>query len=582
MFSLPLLCAEVAHAGLRVPVHGNLTDPASAPLDGDHVLRFELFDAATGGEAVFAETHPSVTVSGGRFTVYLGATADKLLPTLFRDHEELWLQVTVGTDDLLEPRIRMGATPYAGFANHSTDATQLAGRNAADYALIEDVATVATTGSYADLVGAPAPYQAGNGLELTGSTFSLNETSVQSMCLAATDDAGYVRESALSSGGGDVNDSSNPMDWTRLKSVPADIADGDQDTQLTEVQVQNYAVNQGFLRDVGTGSANSLAVFDGTGSLATEGSDAVEIHSGGERVLRIENREDTVLASTAVILGYWGNTISDLDSDDLPVLSATISGGGAESAVNTVTASGGTIGGGSKNTVSGLWGTVPGGYLNVASGQNAFAAGERCQATNFNSIAIGDDSQATGAGAFALGGNARSDANGCFVWGSGFSTTRCTYDGADPSDAINRFVVRAEGGVHLLSSNDNVTGVRLPPDGSSWDNLSDRNQKHEVVAVDVLDVLKKVAALPMSTWSYNAEGNVRHLGPMAQDFHGAFGLGTGDTRISTIDGFGVALAAVQGLERENETLRSEVAKLRDQNAKQLAEMEKRLRSLEAR
>jgi hypothetical protein len=44
----------------------------------------------------------------------------------------------------------------------------------------------------------------------------------------------------------------------------------------------------------------------------------------------------------------------------------------------------------------------------------------------------------------------------------------------------------------------------------------------------------------------------RHIGPMAQDFYSAFGLD--DKRITTIDEGGVALAAIQGLYRQNQAL----------------------------
>lgn len=55
-----------------------------------------------------------------------------------------------------------------------------------------------------------------------------------------------------------------------------------------------------------------------------------------------------------------------------------------------------------------------------------------------------------------------------------------------------------------------------------------------------------MARLPIETWSYKGE-TVRHLGPMAQDFAAAFGLGADDRHIHTLDAAGVALAAVQGL-----------------------------------
>jgi hypothetical protein len=52
----------------------------------------------------------------------------------------------------------------------------------------------------------------------------------------------------------------------------------------------------------------------------------------------------------------------------------------------------------------------------------------------------------------------------------------------------------------------------------------------------------------VSTWNYTAQdGSIRHMGPMAQDFRAAFGLGEDDTTISVVDEQGVALAAIQGL-----------------------------------
>ena len=54
--------------------------------------------------------------------------------------------------------------------------------------------------------------------------------------------------------------------------------------------------------------------------------------------------------------------------------------------------------------------------------------------------------------------------------------------------------------------------------------------------------------LPLSTWSYQAQGGeTRHMGPMAQDFHAAFGLGEDERYISSVDADGVTLAAIQGL-----------------------------------
>jgi hypothetical protein len=72
-------------------------------------------------------------------------------------------------------------------------------------------------------------------------------------------------------------------------------------------------------------------------------------------------------------------------------------------------------------------------------------------------------------------------------------------------------------------------------------------------AANAREILDKVAALPMALWNYKAQDkSVRHLGPMAQDFHAAFGLGEGDRTLTTVDADGVALAAIQGLNQKLE------------------------------
>ena len=74
---------------------------------------------------------------------------------------------------------------------------------------------------------------------------------------------------------------------------------------------------------------------------------------------------------------------------------------------------------------------------------------------------------------------------------------------------------------------------------------SDRNAKENFTPVDAREVLNKVLALPVSRWNYKEDKTQQHLGPMAQDFRAAFGLGPNDTSIATVDADGVALAAIQ-------------------------------------
>lgn len=81
------------------------------------------------------------------------------------------------------------------------------------------------------------------------------------------------------------------------------------------------------------------------------------------------------------------------------------------------------------------------------------------------------------------------------------------------------------------------------------------------------DILQKTADLPISVWTYGFDHpSVRHLGPMAQDFARAFGLGSSDRRIDMVDANGVALACIQALYRRVVALEQEVAELRRANS----------------
>ena len=102
------------------------------------------------------------------------------------------------------------------------------------------------------------------------------------------------------------------------------------------------------------------------------------------------------------------------------------------------------------------------------------------------------------------------------------------------------------------------------------DLVSDRNAKEHFTPVSPQTILDKVTDLPITEWNYKTAKDVEHIGPMAQDFHAAFGLdGPDDKHISVVDEGGVALAAIQGL---NE-------KLNEKDA-QIADLEARLDKLE--
>jgi hypothetical protein len=109
---------------------------------------------------------------------------------------------------------------------------------------------------------------------------------------------------------------------------------------------------------------------------------------------------------------------------------------------------------------------------------------------------------------------------------------------------------------------------------------SDRNAKQNFTSVNPREVLAKVAALSITEWSYKTISDVRHIGPVAQDFYAAFGVGGDDKGISTVDADGVALAAIQGLNEKLGEKEAELLRLRAENqglARRLGAIERALR-----
>lgn len=90
---------------------------------------------------------------------------------------------------------------------------------------------------------------------------------------------------------------------------------------------------------------------------------------------------------------------------------------------------------------------------------------------------------------------------------------------------------------------------------------SDRNAKTNIESIQPDEVLDKLAGLPISEWEYKDTPGQRHVGPMAQDFRDAFGLGANDTSLATIDTSGVALASIKALRERNLQLEARVAQL---------------------
>jgi hypothetical protein len=242
-------------------------------------------------------------------------------------------------------------------------------------------------------------------------------------------------------------------------------------------------------------------------------------------------------------------------------------------------------------------------FNGTASGVGAVAIGSGAQATNDDALAMGPSSIAGGLasivigpsianGSFgvaiglqnsasgnfsvAIGKNARTaNRQGSVVLGdgcAGFSS-----DSVYPT-ANNQFIARGCGGIKLYTSQNLSSGVEVAAGGGSWSSISDRNRKENFLALDGEEVLARLRAVPVTTWNYKTQDrSIRHLGPMAQDFHAAFGLGESDLLINTVDIDGVNLAAVKALEARSTAQQARITELETRNAT----LEARLARLEA-
>lgn len=225
-----------------------------------------------------------------------------------------------------------------------------------------------------------------------------------------------------------------------------------------------------------------------------------------------------------------------------------------------------------------------------ASGANSFAFGINAVASQTSSFAAGENVTASGAASVALGYGAHTNARqGSFVFAD-----RSTVD--DMRAGVNHSAnFRVSGGFRIFTSSNLSTGVTIQSGasvsnwgqsnavistatgallttGGVWTNSSDVNRKHAFETVSGEDILERLRTVRIQRWSYKDEpSDIRHLGPMAQDFYAAFGLGNSELSIGTVDADGVALASVQALDARTlalaeqvEALTAEVTQLRAQ------------------
>lgn len=424
-------------------------------------------------------------------------------------------------------------------------------------------------------------------------------------------DGGSVGAVVLGGGEISIDQGSGPVTLATGNAVQAP-AEAGLPSHFVTVSGGTRNSAAGFAASIGGGFFNGVdgsSARIGGGRLNQAAGDAATVAGGVQNLAQGESSFvgggflNQASADGAAVVGGTSNTVSQEHgfvgggiSNQATGIRATIAGGVNNESDGEVSSVGGgesnraggrhaTVAGGRNGIATGLASSVVGGQDNLAVGEGASALGGIANAANnLHAVTVGGNRNcAGGQRSFAGGFRAKvrpgtgGDSGSCsgLTTANGLAGHFGTFLWADTvnadfvSQGQNRFEVRATGGTRFVSGVDGSgnpsTGVSLAAGSGTWASLSDRQAKADIVAVDAQDVLDRLLAMPVYTWRYVGQDAAhRHLGPMAQDFHAAFGLnGDDDTRIATVDPDGVALAAIQGL---NARLHDELNALREANA----------------
>jgi hypothetical protein len=599
-----------------------LTDSLDNPLEGDYAIDFAIYGSPDGPDILWQESHGTITLVKGQLAVILGQ-GDPSVPidaSVFST-SETWISVKVDGEELL-PRTRLVTSPYSQRVStvDKADGGQITGSISITPAAAKDGTEYETslivTGNDADSViispaddigirvtadnGEPAvEMNAGNAsgeIRVTSSDAAKGPNSVvrqlimdpsqevvfsaidqngdSSVMITAGDAGGAIR--VTSSDAAKAGKNAAQVTGSKISIDPSqssffNYTEGDGDTVLMmalgdlggEIRVTSSDAAKMF--NTGAVIINSDGIFlfgesesDTTLQLRADGGDIVaegQIATGEESEnigdwATVFGYNNQATGDTSVISG-GSNSVADSAltsigggaSHHASAVGATIGGGLA----NTATGFASTVGGGENNVASGVHSTVPGGFGNTASELLTFAAGSWSQAIHEGAVVI------------TANADLESDPDG---------------DETTVSGGEEQMVLRADGGLYVMNEPGQApydesklintsTGAYLSA-GGVWTNASDERLKENFSDVDPEAVLKLISQLKISKWNYRSEDpNVNHIGPTAQDFYRLFGLGNDDKTISTIDPAGIALAAIQALDRKTKELETETSRLEE-------------------
>lgn len=504
----------------------------------------------------------SVAVTNGLFTVVLGDTA---IPNMAAINVDLFsqpgLQLLIWFNDgvngfaALNPAQNLTTVPYAAFANTASNllgflpASQLTG----------ELTTNALPANPEFSGTVSAEDFSGNGTNLA----SLNAGSLS---------IGTVPLARLAGITSNQLDSATWELATNLNGGYAALASN----LVAGVTVTNAFITNSIFAGNGGGLNNlSASQLTSIGNTNTGSGGNFFVGAAGNSTMSGFNNTAIGVNALSANTNGTDNTASGLNALDLNAVGNNNTAAGAYALYANTNGNDNTAAG-----VNALYSNTGGGY-NTANGTYALYS-------NTNGI------NNTASGSYALHYN-----------GSGSGNTAVGYDALAANTTGSNNIALGDGaGQSIITGSSNIdignagfagdanvvrigtsqTATYLP--GTVYANgvelTSDRNAKKDFEPVNPQEILDRISAMTISEWQYNADtDSTRHIGPMAQDFHLAFGLnGADDRHISIVDEGGVALAAIQALNHKVDSgsrqLQAENTALKRQNDL----LEKRLARLE--
>ena len=567
-------------AGTAFSYQGRLLD-AGAPATGTYDLQFTLFDAATAGSPVAAPVvRDDVMVAGGLFTVTLDFGA------AFAGQAR-WIEIGV------RPGVDAGAFTPLGARQEITPAPHALFSASTPWSGLTGVPAGFADGIDSDSLGALA-CAAGQVPKRSGAAWTCATADTLS---ALAPSCGVTQVPRWN--GTAWSCAADTDTLTTLACAPGQLAKWNGTAWACAADTDASGTSWHLGGNAGTTAASFLGTTDNT---------PLELRVNGRRALRIVPAANPTEDAPVLIGGSYNNSVTGVGG--------TVAGGGSLTLANGVFGDYGFVGGGHGNS-AGAFGVVSGGTSNtaldhgaVAGGAENFAGGGAVVGGGFQNsapgatsvilggtnnlatgqfavVAGGNQNVAAGRGSFAAGYRASAVHDSSFVWAD--STDHPVLS----STAAGQFIVGATGGVWFGNASSGIPnpmpgfiatsiGAYLSNSGI-WTNVSDRNLKENFEPVDGRALLDRLARLPVTEWNYKKDPYVRHIGPTAQDFQAVFGFGGDDKTISTLDPSGIALRAIQQLDRENrelqqinQSLRETIDALRrtiDEHAAQLATLE---------